>query len=147
MFKIVAALMLLWSCVAAAANYVDDVGRGPKYRLYFPPFKRVETESSSGRVTAIKVTVHCGFITGISRVPGDWWVEMRGPISGETTFAASAGHGASYLWNLKTWNGSISITPYDMSCFDVTAGVLTDGPDDAKVQETLYTRKQLRLRP
>jgi hypothetical protein len=146
MRKLIAAGMLLWAGAATAANYADDLGRGPRYRLYFPPLQRVETETNSGRVTAIKVTVRCGYFTGISRIPGDWWVEMHGPISGETTLVASAGHGASYLWNLETWNGSIAITPYEMSCFDVEAAVTTDGPDESKAAETAYTRKQLRLK-
>jgi len=72
---------------------------------------------------------------------------LRGPVSGESTLVASAGHGASYLWRLETWNGSIAITPYDTSCFDVEAAVVVDGPDDAKGNELKYTRKQLRLLP
>jgi len=138
--------LLLWISTAGAADYVDDLGHGQRYRLYFPPFERVETGTGSGRVTALKVTIHCGYFTSVSPIPGDWWLELHGPVSGESTLAASAGHGASYLWRLETWNGSIGITPYDETCFDVEASVITDGPDDTNV-ETKYTRDQLKLEP
>ena len=111
MRALLAAGILCWSAAAAAVNYVDDLGRGPRYRLFFPPFKRVETETGSGRVTSIMVTVRCGYFTGVSRIPGDWWLEMHGPISRETTLVAQAGHGASYLYRLETWNGSIAVSP------------------------------------
>jgi hypothetical protein len=146
MRTIAAAIVVALSCSASARPYVDDLGDGPRYRLYFPPFKRVETDASSGRVTAITLTIRCGYITGISQIPGDWWIQMRGPISGETTFFAEAGHGASYLWKLETWNGSITITPYDMSCFDVSASVMTDAADNEQKRVLVYTRKQLKLR-
>ncbi|HXF77280.1 MAG TPA: hypothetical protein VN598_00340 [Usitatibacter sp.] len=147
MVKIIAATLLLWPAVAGAVGHADDLGRGPRYRIYFPPFKRVETENSSGRVTAIEVTVSCGYFTGVTTIPGDWWIQMRGPISGRSTLEASAGHGASYLWDLKTWDGSITVTPYDQSCFDVEAIVATDGPDETKAAQTKYTRMQLKLQP
>jgi hypothetical protein len=145
MREIVAALLISSASVAHAGAYTDDVGRGPRYRLFFPPLKLATDDGE--RVTAIKVTVTCGYITGVSPIPGDWWMEMRGPISGETTFSASAGHGVSYLWKLKTWNGSIAITPYEASCFDVSAGVITERGSDDKATEHKYSRRQLKLRP
>jgi hypothetical protein len=143
----IAAMLALWSCAAASADYVDEIARSPSYKVFFPPFKRVETETGSGRVTAIEVVVHCGEITGVARIPADWSVEVHRPISGESRLVAGAGHGVTYLWKLETWNGSIRITPYDMSCFNVEAVVTTDGPDEDKDRKISYTRKQLRLRP
>jgi hypothetical protein len=121
--------------------------RSPKYRVFFPPFELVGTETGSGRVTALKVTIHCAYVTGISRIPGDWWVEVRGPVSGETIIEAFAGHGASYLASLKAWNGSIVITLYQMECFNIQAEVISDGPDENKEVKTVYSRKQLKLIP
>ena len=140
------ALLLSTSSVSAAPVWDDYVAAGPSYHLYFPSLKAVPIRSTLGRFTAIRVTVRCGYITGISRVPPDWWVELRGPISGVTTLEASAGHGATYLSRLDTWSGSIAITVNDVSCFDVTAGVVTEPEDNEKPTERLFTRSQLELR-
>jgi hypothetical protein len=150
MYRAISAAVLAISCNANAApfGYTDDLApRTPRYRIFFPPFKLVGSETGSGRVTALKVTVHCAYVTGISRIPGDWWVSVQGPVSGETIVEASAGHGVSYLASLKAWNGSISVTPYEMECFNVEAEVITDGPDEKKDLRTVYSRKQLKLVP
>ena len=76
----------------------------------------------------------------------DWWLELRGPISGETTLEAHAGHGATYLSRLDTWNDSITVKPDDPSCFDVKAEVVTESNDDEKPRVRVFTRKQLKLK-
>src|SRR5271154_4183297 len=147
MREIAAAALLLWASTVSAAPVWDDyVAAGPSYHLYLPSLKAVPTQGTLGRFTAIRVRVRCGYVTGISRVPPDWWVELRGPISGVTTLEASAGHGATYLSRLDTWSGSIAITAYDLSCFDVTAGVVTEAEDNEKPTERLFTRSQLELK-
>jgi hypothetical protein len=140
----IATILVCCPAIAIAGAYADDLGKGPRYRLFFPAFERVETDTHSGRVANIEVVVKCGYVTGLSKIPGDWWVSLRGPISGETTIVAEAGHGASYLWRLETWNGSITITPFDASCFDVSARVFTDNEPP---RELTYTRRQLKLMP
>ncbi len=144
MRKLAAALIFLGASIANAGAHSDDLGRGTSYRLFFPPLQL--SRDAGERVTAIRVTVICGYVTGVSRIPGDWWIEMRGPISAETTLSASAGHGASYLWRLETWNGSILITPYDMSCFDVSAVVITENGDSDESKQHVHSRKQLKLK-
>ena len=122
----------------------DDLGRCTSSQLFFPPLQL--SRDAGERVTAIRVTITCGYVTGVSRIPGDWWIEIRGTISAETTLSASAGHGASYLWRLETWNGSISITPYDMSCFDASAVVISERGDSDESKQHVYSRKQLKLK-
>jgi hypothetical protein len=136
-------LLVSLSATAIAGCYSDNLGLDPRLRLSFPSLK-LDSENGE-RVTSITVTVTCGYIVGVSRIPGDWWVKMEGPISGETTFSASAGHGASYLWKLETWNRSIEIAPYEKSCFDVSAVVMTQRGDSDEGTEHKYSQNELTL--
>ena len=135
--------MALLTGSALGGNYVDPTPQGPRLRLGFP---HLALKGDDGeRVVSIEVVVTCGSIVGVTRIPNDWTLVMPGPSSGVTTLKASADHGAAYLWKLETWNQSIQITPDDMSCFDVSAVVVTERGDSAQATEHRFTKHQLRL--
>lgn len=136
-------LVLLLILVSSPANAADARAQAKAYMLHFPKFARAETATSSGRVTELRLTVDCGIITGVSNIPRGWSLELQGPSSGRTVFTATAEHGATYLWDLKPWNGSISIVPTDVACLDVNAEIVTDGPTVYPKPLIRYGRKQL----
>ena len=141
--KFAAAIAFAWCSSAMANPYVDVQDPGPRYRLNFPAISLASGQGE--RIVSLDVTVRCGFLAGVSSIPADWSITVRGPISGEATLVAKAGHGASWLWTLRTWNGLISVRPYDMSCFDMSARVVTSGVDSDQSKEITFGRHQLRL--
>lgn len=104
------------------------------YKLKFPNFVRKESSSGSGRVSKLKVTVQCGHITGVSNIPRGWSVEVLRLSAGTASIRAAAEHGATYLWDMKAWDGSILIMPTDAGCFDVSAEIVTDGRRKIRTQ-------------
>ena len=149
--RTVIALLALASsaAVSGAPNLDDHLLMKSSYRLQLPRYAATPTRDTLGRITAIKVTVRCGYIIGLSRIPADWSVEIHREITETTsdgwTLMASAGHGATYLYKLETWNNSIAIAPYEQSCFDVSAAFVTEGDDGQVPREHFLTRKQLKL--
>jgi hypothetical protein len=136
-------LLIAATCTASPSSYTDPGVPGPRFLLSFP---KLALNSDAGeRVTRISVTVACGRVVGVSRIPGDWWVKMEGPISEVTTFSAFAGHGTAYLWHLDTWNRSIAIVSVESSCFRVSAVVTTEigGSDNATRHK--FSQSQLTL--
>jgi hypothetical protein len=136
-------LLAAAASAASPASYTDPVVSGPRLLLSFP---KLTLDGDAGeRVTRISVTVACGRIVGISRIPGDWWLKMEGPISAVTTLSAFAGHGTAYLWHLDTWNRSIAIAQVEPSCFRVSAVVTTEIGGSDKATKHKFSQSQLTL--
>ena len=144
------ALIIFLTAACVAQSLFADPVKMERYRVYFPnlPLARAQFE----RVTAIEVIVKCGEIRGVSRIPEDWWVEVRGPVSVEnqnyhqSALGASAGHGATWLNDLSEWNGSIAVAALDSKCLAVSATIYTSGVNDVPKQYALSS-KQMKLRP
>jgi hypothetical protein len=136
-------LLVVAGGAASSASFTDLSAPSPRLLLSFP---KLTLNSDAGeRVTGISVTVACGRILGVARIPEDWWLKMEGPISEVTTFSAFAGHGASYLWHLDTWNRSITIAPVEPSCFSVSAVVTTQMGGSENTTEHKFSRGQIKL--
>jgi hypothetical protein len=139
----IAILLVVAAGAASPASYTDLSTPSPLLLLSFP---KLTLNSEAGeRVTRISVTVACGRIVGVARIPEDWWLKMEGPISEVTTFSAFAGHGAAYLWHLDTWNRSITIAPVEPSCFRVSAVATTQIGGSESATEHKFSRGQLKL--
>jgi hypothetical protein len=130
---------------AAGVAYGQQYGKEKALAVYFPPIKL--DSANYERVSGISLFIKCGEIRALRHVPPDWSFQSRGPISREVEFHAGAGHGATWLWSIDQWNGSIAVAPTDQACFDISAKIFTDGQVDEKNQEITLSRKQLKLRP
>jgi hypothetical protein len=130
------------SLLAISVPGVAGTGNAGSYRLFFPSIALEKDE----RITGVKVEVTCGYIRGVKPAPDDWGYLVRSPISSLSTLEASAGHGASWLWSIREWNGAVHIAPYDLSCFDVAATVYSTFYQE-RDNERSFNRRQLKLRP
>jgi hypothetical protein len=136
-------LLVVAAGAASPASYTDPEVPASRLLLSFP---ELTLNSDAGeRVTRISVTVACGRVVGVSRIPADWWLKMEGPISAVTTLTSFAGHGTAYLWHLDTWNRSIAIAKEEPSCFRVSAVVTTEIGGSDKATKHRFSQRQLTL--
>ena len=121
----------------------EDMRRGPTFRLFFP---RINLDRRGGeRVTHLYVKVECGEFGGVRSIPADWYMSTERSGSVESVLEAYAGHGATYLWSLREWSGSIEVSIIEPECFTVSAIVKTSGDGDTP-REIRLSRTQLKLR-
>jgi len=122
---------------SAAAS---DSAQPRKYRLYWPTLTLAKDKGE--RIESLQVLVSCGRFRGVTEIPSDWSLEIASPSSGNTTLRADAGHGATTLWNLHQFNGTILISIEDRSCFDISGEVTT-----TEKRQYSFGQTQLRLVP
>jgi hypothetical protein len=96
---------------------------GRRQRLFWP--KITLSKDAGERVTSVEVLMSCGRFRAVGNIPNDWSLEITSPSSEQTRLKASAGHGATTLWNLRELDGVISISVTEPSCFDIAAEVTT----------------------
>ena len=119
-----------------------DRTRGPTVRVYFPPINL--NSAKFERITRLGVDVKCGEVAGVRAIPLDWYVAtQRGPESFENFLIANAGHGASYLWSIRAWDGVIVVSTTDAKCFAVSAFIVTED-DSLEPKERQVDGLQLR---
>jgi hypothetical protein len=131
-------ILLIVSSVGCA-TYRDALMTGHRYRIFFPAIKLATADGE--RIDSVEIKMDCGRFRAIGTIPDDWYVEVMGPWSEKTTFKAEAGHGASTLWSMRELNGAITVSVEDVSCFDITATVVTTAT------EHRYSRSDLILKP
>ena len=141
----VAKILGIIAVSAAADSGAAEYGKEAALTVYFPPIKL--DSANYERISGLSVFIKCGEIRALRRVPPDWHFQSRGPISRAVEFHAGAGHGATWLWTIDPWNGSIAVAATDQSCFDVSAEIFTDGHAQDKNQKIVLTRKQLTMKP
>jgi hypothetical protein len=132
----VAALLTAAPVVAAEA--------AKHQRLYWPQLAL--SKDRGERVESIAVEITCARFRGISNIPNDWNVEVVSPSSEVSHLRASAGHGATMLWSLREWDGSIILSGSEASCFDISASVVVDIAGQT-TKEYKFKRSELRIRP
>jgi hypothetical protein len=137
----VAAVLIGAALIASPGQSAEAAKR---HRLYWPQL--AISKANGERVDAIAVEMKCGRFRGVSTIPNDWSVEVLSPSSEVTHLRASAGHGASMLWNLREWDGSIVVSVEDSECFDISASVTVDIAGQS-TKEYKFKRSELRLRP
>ncbi|MEQ1513607.1 MAG: hypothetical protein ABL934_13150 [Lysobacteraceae bacterium] len=98
----------LMPCVATAAE------RSKIYVLYFP--KSMLRPAESLAIDHLRIVVSCAEFVAIDRIPSDWNVGVSRPISGQSGFDASAGHGASALFDLTVFDGAIAVSSDEKDC-------------------------------
>jgi len=91
---------LLLAALSAAA-YAD----GTRFKIYWPS---IALDSANGeRIESVEIRLVGARFRGVLNIPDDWSLEIVSPSSAVTTLRASAGHGATTLWNLEPLDGSI----------------------------------------
>jgi hypothetical protein len=134
-----AALCAVVPFVAAA----DAARTARMVRIGWPP---VALKSEDGeRISAIELTVTCGRFRRVTNIPDDWSLEVVSPSSEQTTLRASAGHGASELWDLRPLERVIWISIKDDACFDVRARITVGTADVTRHLD--FGRDHLKLSP
>jgi hypothetical protein len=124
---------------ASCTTHRDALMSGHRYRVFFPAIKLASTDGE--RIDSLEIVVSCGRFHAISAIPSDWSAQVVSPVSAQTKLLASAGHGASTLWNMHGMDGGITVVVEDASCFDIAATVGTTAT------EHKYARSDLILRP
>jgi hypothetical protein len=112
-------------------------------RVFWP--KLTLAKDSGERIEAIEIVVSCGRFRGVSNIPNAWSLEVLSPSSEQTSLRASAGHGATMLWDMRELDGVVSVAVVEPSCFDISAQITTDRSGENKQYH--FKRSDLRLRP
>ncbi len=137
--RAVASSIVLLACMSGCASNSEALRTGHRYRLFFPS---ITLDTANGeRIESVEVTVSCGRFRALTVIPNDWSAEVVSPMSDETILRASAGHGATTLWNMRDWDGTIIISVEDASCFNISATVGTTASQHA------FNRSDLILSP
>jgi hypothetical protein len=132
---IVAAILFNLSFTYAAES-------NQEYWLYFPKINL--SQGNSEYIEEIHLSVACGHIKTIDKIPDDWNIEIVRMISGVETLNASAGHGASRLSEIEKLNGAIRIIVGEKGCFKVTGTILVSGKNIRQVE---LSHSELILKP
>ena len=133
-------LLLLMVSTASRAHALE---LHKTYKIVFP--KIALALSDGERIEEIHLSVACGHIESIARIPDDWNIEVVSAVSAVEEFHASAGHGASRLPGIQKFNGAIHVTVGEKACFDVSATILTSGPGHAR--QINLPKSKLKLAP
>ena len=106
------------------------VGLSKVISLYDVHFGRLAVPKGQ-RIVAIGLKVACAHILNVDRIPDDWSVQTTRAISGVEEFGANAGHGTSWLDDLKPLDGimTVAISGDSPPCFSISGTLLTDDGD------------------
>ncbi len=140
-FVTIAALLVSALCMLSDAHALQ-LKKDVRYRLFFPSI--VLAVEDGERIESLEIFLSCGEFRGVSTSPHDWSVEIISPSSDVTTLRASAGHGATSLWNISDWNGAIVLEVTEPTCFEVSA-VVTSAKSGQTVEHKIGN-KELILR-
>jgi hypothetical protein len=99
-------------------------------RLYKVHFREL-TVPKAQRISGLSLEVACAHILNVDGVPNDWGFQMVSAVSAVEKFQADAGHGASWLSDLKQLDGILTIAvPSDSaSCLSIKGVLLTEDED------------------
>ncbi|MFZ6638453.1 hypothetical protein ACO0LL_01865 [Undibacterium sp. TC4M20W] len=135
---------LLVISIAASGLCMATANAAPAsiLRLYLPWLALAREDGE--RLTELKLTQACGEFWGLAGIPKDWSVEIISPSSGTAVLHASAGHGASSLFDVRAWNGVVRIAGAHASCKDLSVVLVTETGDRRK--EYQLSGRELQLR-
>ena len=137
----IAALMIASVLLASPVVAAEAMKR---QRLYWPQLAL--SRDRGERVKSVEIEMACGRFRGVSNIPDDWSLQVVSPSSEVSHLRASAGHGATMLWNLRELDGAITIAVHEPTCFDISATVTVDIAGESEKKYT-FKRSELRLRP
>jgi hypothetical protein len=133
-------MLLFVPSLPMMAAYAAESHQG--YRLFFPEMNLAK--NGGEWIEEIHLSVACGHIEAITKIPDDWNIELVRMISGVEKLDASAGHGGSRLSGIEKLNGAIRITVGEKECFDVSATILISGEN---IRQVDLPRSKLKLLP
>jgi|SRR5688572_16500705 len=142
--------LLLFLLLTTSASAQESGGSIRGFALHF----RETTLPANTVFSFVRIVISCGHVEAINYIPGDWYVStLRPPLSSapqyeEFQFASEAvefyaGHGASRMDDLSSFNGAVRISVQDPSCFDLTVVVDDELGDEGPGLR--FKRSQLRL--
>ena len=114
-------------------SFVTAIHASELHQSYRVSFPNVTLALSDGeRIEEVHLSVACGHIESITRIPDDWNIKVVSAVSAVEEFHASAGHGASMLSGIQKLNGAIRVRVGEKACFDVSATIVTSGCGHAR---------------
>jgi len=134
------AILLLLLLASLAGSSAGPPRPPTEYHLFFPTVKLQPDE----QIEKFEVSVACGHVVSVINIPSDWNVSVSRAVSSVEQIHASAGHGISYLRQLRPFDGTFRIRPTDRSCFEVTATVVVVFDEERRIH---LSQPQLRLVP
>ena len=137
---IILMMLLLITSLFTTAGYAAESHQ--VYRLFFPNMNLAK--DGSERIEEVHLSVACGHIEAITKIPYDWNIEVVRAISGVEKLNASAGHGGSRFSGIEELDGAIRITVAEKGCFDVSATILISGKN---IRQLNLPRSKLKLLP
>src|SRR5262245_32574298 len=108
---------VLLASLAGAAPGLAASSRDPSLLM---PEERMIVGDVAEKIT---ITVTCGYISSIERVPELWNVTMGFDIPTQQEFEATVRLGAAAGPKLGGWNGTIRIHTWDAKCFKIDVTV------------------------
>jgi hypothetical protein len=137
---IILMILLLATSLSTIAGYAADSHQS--YRLFFP---KINLSKDGGeQIEEVHLSVTCGHIEAITKIPDDWNIEVVRAVSAVEKLNASAGHGGSRLSGIEKLNGAIRISVGEKECFDVSATILISGKN---IRQVDLPRSKLKLLP
>lgn len=94
------------------------------FRLIFPEM-RLDPKLSQA-MEEINLSVACGHIESVAKIPDLWNIEIERATSAVEKFHASAGLGTARITPTE-WSGAIVIKQTDASCFRLSGSIIIGG--------------------
>ncbi|BBB58421.1 hypothetical protein UNDKW_0148 [Undibacterium sp. KW1] len=135
-------LFFVLIAVTGLSATVANAAPASTFRVFFPRLALAVEDGE--RVAELKLTQTCGEFWGLAGIPKDWGVEIVSPSSGTASLHASAGHGASSIFDLQKWNGVVQISGTHARCKDLNAVITTETVERRK--EYYFSGRELQLR-
>jgi hypothetical protein len=127
----------IFGAILAAVALVSAGGESPEsLRLLMPEERMIDGDAAE----RIKLTIDCGYITGIDKIPELWNISMGFDLPTVQEFEARVRLGAAAGPKLGGWNRTIRIAVSDRECFKMK--VVVDGREE---QPYTWSGKDLRL--
>jgi hypothetical protein len=126
--------------LAAVAGASASIGAEPStsLRLLMPEERMLDDDAAE----KIKVTIDCGYITAIDKIPELWNISMGFDLPTVQEFEARVRLGAAAMPKLGGWNGSLRVQISERACFKMT--VVVEGRREHTYK---WSGKDLRLIP
>ena len=137
---IILVTLLLSISLITIGGYAAETPQG--YRLFFP--KMNLSKADGEYIEEVHISVSCGHIEAITKIPDDWNIQVVRAISAVEKLNASAGHGGSRLSGIEKLNGAIRISVGEKECFDISATILISGKN---IRQVDLPRSKLKLLP
>ena len=139
--------MKKWAAILAGLAMMSVSAHAQPNRIYKVHFRKLVIPPGL-RIEGLGLKVACAHILNIDNVPDDWSIRTIRAISAVEEFGAEAGHGASWLNDLKPLDGvlTVSVSTDGASCFSIY-GSFFASDSDGKERKVRIRFSDVRLEP